>query len=172
MIISDITSAEYGLYYQRYLDMVPKDQPVTHALKVGYRTMIQYIESLNEERGEYRYRQDKWTIKEVMQHMIDTERVFAHRMFRIGRHDIAPLPGFDQDMYMAPAGVSRKTVSGLKREYESTRNFTLSILTSLSDKDLKYVGSASGAPLSPRAAAFIIAGHELWHLNILRTKYA
>ena len=106
---------------------------------------------------------------QVVQHVVDTERIFQARLLRIARGDQTPLPGFDQDPYVAAA--ARRPLAPLADELDRLRASTLDLVTSLSDADLRRTGTASGSALSARAAAWIIAGHERHHLAVLRERY-
>ena len=166
----DLTTSEYGEYYQRYIDKVA-DKTILNEGYSGEGILKNYFSNIPESKLSYAYAEGKWTVKEVYQHMIDTERVFAHRMFRIGRMDSTPLPGFDQDVYISPSGANDKSLEQLNEEYISTRANTNSIINSLGSDQLSNIGTASGYPLSPRAAAFIILGHEIWHKEIIDDRY-
>ena len=148
MTTADLNNTEYGDYYKRYIDKV---NPVRD-LRSGFQAegaLTKFFNSIPDSKLDFRYAEGKWSIKQVFQHIIDTERVFAHRMFRIGRLDNTPLPGFDQDVYINPSRADQKTLEMLQGEYASTRANTRSILTSFSEDHLINVGEASGFPLSP-----------------------
>ena len=170
MTTVDLINREYGEYYKRYIDKVDPALDLRNGFQAEG-VLTQFFNSIPDSKLDFRYADGKWSIKEVFQHIIDTERVFAHRMFRIGRMDNTPLPGFDQDIYINPSGADQKTLEKLQGEYASTRANTRSILNSFSEDHLINVGEASGFPLSPRAAAFIILGHEIWHKDILAERY-
>tara|TARA_B100000497_G_C7670573_1_gene404691 strand:- start:1180 stop:1704 length:525 start_codon:yes stop_codon:yes gene_type:complete len=170
MTTKDLDSTEFGEHYQRYIDKVP----LGISLKNAYESegvLKSYFDKVPSEKLTCAYDQGKWTMKEVFQHMIDTERVFAHRLFRLGRMDSTSLPGFDQDVYNSPSGANDKSMTTLQNEYATTRANTAAIIQSLSVDQLSFVGEASGFPLSSRAAAFIILGHEQWHIEIMNERY-
>jgi hypothetical protein len=123
------------------------------------------------DRGDFRYAPEKWSLKEVFQHVVDTERIFAYRLLRLGRGDSTPLSGFDQDIYNLHAEVEKKSMDELIDEFRVTRQHTDGILESLSDRNLRFIGTSSGEALSARAAAFIIIGHAAWHERIIRERY-
>ncbi|MEM6379314.1 MAG: DinB family protein, partial [Bacteroidota bacterium] len=120
---------------------------------------------------DYRYSKDKWTIKEVLQHLIDTERIFSYRTFRIGRGDVTPLADFDQTKYIVPSGASLKNKADLLNEFELGRNHSIALMKSLSDRDFSRIGISSLHPMSARAAAFTILGHDIWHMDIVQERY-
>ena len=171
MTRKELNTNEFGEYYALYIAKVPAHLDLIEAYDSRSNIIIDFLDTLDSDKLLYRYAPDKWTIKEVYQHLIDTERVFAHRMFRIGRGDSTPLPGFDQNEYIEPSGANEKNLSVLHHEYQSTRANTATILKSISDDQLKFVGEASGFPLSARATAFIILGHEIWHMDIVKERY-
>ena len=171
MIITDLSPKEFDNYFQRYIDRVTNDNDLLTTLVKGKNKTIDFFTSIPDTRLEYRYAMDKWTIKEVLQHIIDTERIFAYRAFRIARNDKLPLAGFDQNEYIIPSRANKKRISNLIKEFSVTRDFTISILESLTNKDLNCIGVSSNKPLSSRAAFFIIVGHELWHNTIIKERY-
>ncbi|PCE66444.1 DinB family protein [Sediminicola luteus] len=171
MTSKDVLATEFQEYYQRYIDLVPNSLDLEMALSVGAEEILAFFKAIPMDTWDYAYAEGKWTVKEVLQHIVDTERVFAYRMFRIGRHDHTPLPGFDQDVFVKPSRANDKSPEDLLKAYLVTRGYTQSILDEFSETDLTFIGTASDGHLSARAAAFIILGHERWHLKILRERY-
>jgi uncharacterized damage-inducible protein DinB len=119
----------------------------------------------------FRYAPDKWSVTEVVGHLADAERIFACRLLRIGRGDETPLPGFDQDPYVAAGNFDARTIRDLADEFESVRAATLSLFASLDEEAWARRGAANDTPVSVRALAHILAGHELHHMAILRERY-
>ncbi len=171
MKASQLTSSDFNEYYGRYINKLPPDTYLLPGFKSGKNEVINFFRNIPESKLDYRYAPDKWSIKEVFQHVIDTERVFIYRSYRIGRGDSTPLAGFDQDLYIQPSSASTKTIEALLEEYEATRNFSISFLNSVTDQNLKFIGTASDTSMSSGAAAFIILGHEIWHMDVIREKY-
>lgn len=161
---------EYGAYYQGYIDQVNGDNPI-EAIESLTQTTIKLLEDLPAEKWDYAYAEGKWSIKELVQHIIDTERVFAFRALWIARKSDQPLPGFDQDIYVAQSNAEDKSAEELIRQYSNTRNQTLDIFNELPNQAVSYLGQASGFPLTARACAWIIAGHETHHLKVLHSRY-
>lgn len=153
-----------------YIDLVPDDFHL-YKLKVNYEEMRAFILSLPKERLMYRYREDKWTIKEILVHIIDTERIFAYRALRIARNDQLDLRAFDQELYVPHSNANARSIENILEEYEVIRKSTFLLFTSFDDAAWNRVGSADAHPLSVRAALYIIAGHELHHLNIIKERY-
>jgi len=129
------------------------------------------IAELSEAKGSHRYAEDKWSIRQVIGHVSDTERVFSYRAFRIARGDRTPLASFDQDEYVKTADSDRRTLSSLSSELLAVRESTLSLLTALPDEAWTRTGTASDNAVSVRALAYITAGHAQHHLKILREQY-
>ncbi|MEM1136021.1 MAG: DinB family protein [Bacteroidota bacterium] len=171
MKIPDLNQLEHHHFFNRYIEIIPPGMSLTRALNAGKSAVINFFSEIPEEKLAYKYEADKWTIKEVLQHIIDTERIFAYRVFRIARGDKTSLADFEQDIYIDSSLANKKTRKELLEEFIAVRKATLSLINSLSDEGLKNMGFSSNYPLSARAAAFIIAGHELWHIKIIKERY-
>lgn len=161
---------EFGSYYAGYIARVPPGD-VLETLTTQLSDTTALIAEFGEGRADHRYGPGKWTVREVVGHIADTERVFAYRALCIARGDATPLPGFDENAYVANAGVARRPLAEVAAELEAVRRATLALFRGLGDAALARRGTASDNPLTPRAAAFIIAGHELHHRAILRERY-
>ncbi len=123
------------------------------------------------ERWDFRYAPGKWSVKEILLHLIDSERVFAYRALCIARGEQTPLPGFEQDDYVPLSGAEGRSPESLLEEYRAVREATLSLFRHLPEESLTRIGKASDNPLSARAAAWIIAGHEVHHLRVIEERY-
>ena len=132
---------------------------------------IPTLRALSEEASFKRYAPGKWTLKEVLGHMIDTERIFAYRALRIARNDKTELPSFDQDKFVAAANFDSRSWTDLHSEFELLRRVNILMFRGFDKQAWELRGNAGGNELSARAAAFIIAGHELAHMQIIREKY-
>jgi uncharacterized damage-inducible protein DinB len=132
---------------------------------------LQLLSGIDEAKANERYEPDKWSIKELVGHLIDSERVFAYRALWIARGDKTPLPGMDQDDFVRGANFDDQTLADLATEFELVRLSTLQLFKSLSDEAWERRGTASDHEVSVRALAFIIAGHEVHHMKVLRTRY-
>jgi uncharacterized damage-inducible protein DinB len=161
---------EYAEYYSRYLRHLP-DGDVLDALRTGVVEFAGLLSPLDDSQALHRYAPGKWSIKEVLGHMLDVERVFAYRALRIGRGDETPLPGFEQDDYVKIANYDRRALAGLLDEYRHLRAANLELFASFDAADLERAGTASGYRVTARAAIWIIAGHERHHLAGLRRDY-
>ncbi|PHR71201.1 MAG: hypothetical protein COA67_07135 [Lutibacter sp.] len=171
MTTQDLNSSEFNEYYNRYIDKLSTNLSLIEGYKTGKNTVLNFFKSIPNDKLEYRYASGKWTVKEVLQHLIDTERIFMYRCFRIARRDTTSLVGYDQDIYIEPSKANNKSIEELLNEFEINRNNSIAIINSLSDDDLKFVGVSSESPLSARAAAFIILGHDIWHMEVIKERY-
>lgn len=171
MNVSDLSASEYNPYYETYISKVPEETTLMEGFKRGQIQIIDFFKSIPDDKLEYRYASDKWTIKEVFQHIIDTEQVFMYRCLRIARHDTSPLMGYEQDDYIAPSKANKKSLDDLIEAYQAVRQNFIVLLKSLRNEDLKCMGTASESPLSARAAAFIILGHEIHHMEVIKARY-
>ncbi|PZD96209.1 DinB family protein [Paenibacillus sambharensis] len=152
------------------MDKVP-DEPIIDTLKQHLTDAAALYRMIKEEDGEYRYAPGKWTIKEVIGHVIDNERVMAYRLLRISRGDKTPLVGYDQDDYVLSSHFNDRPLSALAEEFEHVRRSTISLLEGLKDHQWDCRGTANDYPVTVRALAYIMAGHELHHRQILTERY-
>jgi uncharacterized damage-inducible protein DinB len=170
-IIGKPEAGEYAPYAERYIGLLPDDGLVLKHLRDNLKTTTEFILALPEDKLNFRYAEGKWTIKEVLVHLSDDERIYAYRALRFARNDQTPLPGFEQDGYALYSGANARGVAGILEELASVRRATISLFESLDDEALKRAGVADGNRVSVRALAYHIAGHELRHLRIIRERY-
>jgi uncharacterized damage-inducible protein DinB len=157
-------------YHAEYLKLVPEGDLVAHLERQGVELAAAFA-ALPEERGGYRYAPGKWTIKDVVGHIIDTERIMAYRLLRVGRGDQTPLPGFEQDDYVAKAKAGSRTFLDLAAEFRIVRAATLALVRSLEPEAWTRTGIASDNPVLATTLAHIIAGHASHHLDMLKNRY-
>ena len=162
---------EYAPFHETYLKCLPPRGAAPALLKKTWLQIYAMLGKLPEEKGDFAYEPGKWTIKQLIMHLIDTERVFAYRTLSFMRADRIGLPGFNQDFWMEQVDVSNRTIKDLLKEWKAVRDNTLFLLGQCTEAQSKFVGTASNWPVSVRAYFFIIAGHHLHHLNILRERY-
>ena len=162
--------SEYQPYFEQYISLVP-DGDIVGRLGTQLDETLALLRSIPEDRGDFRYAEGKWSIKELIGHVIDSERVFAYRGLRFGRGDTTPLEGFEQDDFVRGADFNKRTLSDLADEYEHVRRSTIALFRSLEASAWDRRGVANNNEVSVRGIAFIIAGHERHHLEILRTRY-
>jgi uncharacterized damage-inducible protein DinB len=170
-LISKPEEGEYAPYTIRYIGLLPDDGLVLTHLAENFSNVRQLISALPAEKLVWRYQPDKWTIKEILVHIIDDERIYAYRALRFARDDATPLPGFDQDFFTQNAGANDRPLDGIFNEYEAVRRSTIELFNGFDDSVLLRAGKADGRIMSVRAAAYHIAGHELHHLNIIKARY-
>jgi hypothetical protein len=163
-------ATEYAPYYDRYISLV-SDKDILALLSQQLDETLALLGSISESQANYRYAPDKWSIKELVGHLIDTERIFAYRALRFARNDKTPLQGFEQDDYISGASFDDCAISDLASEFAHVRRSSLSLFKHLSEEAWKRKGTASDNEVSVRALAYIIAGHELHHMEILRSRY-
>jgi DinB superfamily len=161
---------EYASYYEKYISLVSSDD-ILGTLEAQRLQMAQLLAGRSERDGNFRYAPDKWTVKEVIGHVSDCERMFAYRALRISRGDRTPMEGFEQDDYVRNGSFGERTLADLALEFDAVRNSTLALFRSLPDEAWQRQGIANKNEVSVRALAFIAAGHELHHRRILVEKY-
>jgi hypothetical protein len=154
-----------------YIGLLPDDGLVLKHLEENLKATENFILSLPEEKLTFRYDEGKWTIKEILAHLSDDERIYAYRALRFARNDKTELPGFEQDAYALYSGANARDIKDLLKEFATVRNATISLFEGLEREALLRVGVADGNVMSVRAAAYHIAGHEMRHINIIRERY-
>lgn len=163
-------TGESAPYYEKYIALVPTDDLANFLETQGAQT-AQLLAARTETEGNFRYAADKWSVKQVLGHLADTERIFTYRALRIARGDRTPIEGFEQDDYVKAGGFNERSLASLLREFRDVRGATLALFRSLSDSVWLQRGTANKNEISVRALAFITAGHELHHVKILAERY-
>ncbi|MBK9273895.1 MAG: DinB family protein [Flavobacteriales bacterium] len=161
---------EIPAFYRGYVQEAP-GADVCEALVHAAEAVRAAFSAVPEARGDHRYAPGKWTVKEVLLHLIDAERVFAYRALRFARRDATPLPGFDEDAWVPAARADRRTLAGLLAEHGAVHAATLALFRSFEPEDLLQRGTANGNPISVRAIGWATAGHALHHVAVLRERY-
>lgn len=161
---------EYAPSYGQYVSLIPKGDIVA-TLEAQMGATMAVLRQIPEERGTHRYASGKWSIKELIGHVIDGERIFAYRALRIARGDETPLAGFDQDPYVTNARFDDCALADLAAEFELVRRSNLAMFRHFGESAWQRRGIASENAVSVRALAFILAGHEAHHMNVLRSRY-
>lgn len=161
---------ESAEYYHNYIRQVEGDD-ILRALEVGMTEALAFLKSIDREKWAFAYAPGKWTLADVLMHVIDGERIFAYRALRIARNDTTPLPGFDQDQFVPYAEAGKREPESIVAEYAAVRNATLHLFHNFSDDMWRRRGIASTFPVTPLALAYIIAGHEQHHLRVIRERY-
>lgn len=163
-------NTEYPPYYQHYLDLV-KEKDVIKALKDQVMDIQAMISEIPEDKEDYAYADGKWTIKEVIGHIIDTERVLGYRAMRFARKDKTVLPGFDENEFVKNSNFNKRTLYELGHEFAIVREANLAMFKTFGDEQEEQIGNANGINVSVRAIVFMIAGHATHHMNVIKTKY-
>ena len=170
MKISEIASAEFKSYFKTYLDKVG-DITLKEALDNGWEDTISFFEAIPESKLDFRYAEGKWTVKDILLHLIDSERVFSYRALQFARSDDANLEGFDENVFVKNANANSRSLDDLIGEYDAVRQSSIIMYNSFTSDILKKTGKADGALLSVRAAGFLICGHEIHHKEIIKERY-
>jgi hypothetical protein len=162
---------EFPQYAIMYIGLLPDDGLLLKHLQDNFIAIKELILSLPEEKLLYRYAKDKWTIKEILVHIIDDERIYAYRALRFARDDKTELPGFDQDDYALSSRANERSIENIFEEYEAVRNATIALFNGLPEDSFMRTGVANRNKATVRALAYHIAGHELHHTVIIKEKY-
>jgi hypothetical protein len=163
-------SSEYVHFYSGYVGHVEKAN-IINTLNSQMHELYTLINSVPGDKAYFSYAPDKWTLKEVIGHMIETERLFCYRAFSISRGEKQPLPSMDQDAYMDGNHYNKRTLANLSNEYLAVRVSTIHLLSNMTKEMINQKGTASGYDVTVRAIAFIIAGHERHHINMIKELY-
>ena len=169
MTIPKPQESEYPKFFAGYIGKVAASGPL--AMLESQKPAFAAIGALDDGRGDYRYAEDKWTVKEVLGHMADAERVFAYRLLRIARGDQTPLAGFDENAWAVTAPHARRRLKDIAEEMSAIRDSSLALYRSLDETAIACQGTSNNAPITARALTWILAGHAQHHLDILRERY-
>ena len=161
---------DYSTYYENYIKLIEGDD-ILKILNEQSKKTQDILNSFSEHRGNFRYADGKWTVKEVVGHLLDTERVFTYRALCIARGEKKSLPGFDQNDYVSEGNFNRRELFDLNYEFRLLRESNLLLFRSFTPEMLKLKGFANESSVSVLAILFIIAGHEKHHMKVLREKY-
>lgn len=170
-------SSEYPPYSQPYFDLVKTDDNILQELHDNFLSLKKFIHTLNSEKLEYRYAENKWTIKEILVHNIDDERIFTYRALAAARNDKTPLPGFEEKDYSLYSMANERTLDSIFDEYQQVRLSTIKLFQYLPKESFMRKGGLSGTEgemtnvRTVRALVYHIAGHELHHMKIIKERY-
>jgi hypothetical protein len=170
MKVQDISPSEYNPYFQGYISKVG-DVSLLEGLQEGLRVTEGFFSSIPEDRQMYRYAEGKWTPKEILLHLIDSERMFCFRALSFARSENTDLPGFDEDEFATNSMANQRSMGNLIEEYVSVRKATITLFSSFSKEILRRQGRANKSELSVRASGFLICGHEIHHRTIISERY-
>jgi uncharacterized damage-inducible protein DinB len=161
---------EYADFYKSYIQVL-EDVELIEELEICLHEFIKFVQNIPMDKFDYQYAEGKWTIKEIIQHLIDSERVFSYRALRISRNDKTPLPGFDENDYVTNSNGKERSLQSLLTEMAVVRQATLSLFNSFSQEQLTKIGIASNREVSVRAIGFIIIGHQKHHQKVFSERY-
>ncbi|MDP3684503.1 MAG: DinB family protein [Ignavibacteria bacterium] len=161
---------EYAPYYQRYIDLITTDD-IFSSFKQQAEEILTLFANLSEEQASFRYAEGKWTMKEVLAHIVDSERIFGYRVLAISRGEKNPLPGFAENEYVRNGKYENRSLKSLLAEFSHLSSANLELFKSLDEEMLAQKGTASGKEVTARAILFVTIGHEKHHLEIIKTRY-
>lgn len=162
---------EYPVYASMYISLLPADVEILKHMETSLKSVPKFLNSISKSRLNFRYAEGKWTIKEILAHLIDDERIYVYRALRFARNDSTELPGFDQDPYAEHSNANKRELKDLLAEFAAVRKSTLAFFNSLDDAALSRSGIANGNRSTVRSYPFHIAGHELHHINLIKQRY-
>ena len=167
---TDIPENEYSIFNATYINAAGEGN-LYEDLEISLHDFIRFVQDIPMDKFDYRYADGKWTIKEIIQHVIDTERIFSYRALRISRNDITALPGFDENDYALNTNANDRHLQSLLTELSIVRQSTLALFKSFSEEQIKRIGIASNNEISVRAIGFIIIGHQKHHQKVYKERY-
>ncbi|MFA5297595.1 MAG: DinB family protein [Lutibacter sp.] len=170
MNLSQLNESEYNPHYKQYI-LELGDVDLFKILNTSSEDLLKTVKDLSEEKLVFRYDEGKWTIKELVQHLIDTERIMSYRALRFSRNDTTELSGFNENWYVENSNGNDRNFNDLVEEFTSTRQASISLFKSFTNEMLTLSGTANGSDMTVRALGFIIAGHQMHHLKIIKERY-
>lgn len=171
MKANQLESNEYAPYYDAYIKEIDPTYSLVEELEISVHNFVHFVRDIPMDKYDYRYAEGKWTIKDIIQHLIDSERVFAYRALRFSRGDTTVLPGFEENSYADNAHGDNRSINDLLTEMSALRHANIMFFKSLNENDLIKTGTASGYTVSVRALGFLIIGHQNHHMKIFRERY-
>ncbi|MBT8274714.1 MAG: DinB family protein [Bacteroidia bacterium] len=170
MTVNDLHSSEYSSYFQPYIDKV-EQKPLIQCLEEGKLATETFFQDIPTGKQEFRYAEGKWTPKEILLHLSDSERMFCYRAMSFARSDNANLPGYDENEFALNSNANKRSMDDIIVEFSAVRAATISLFKSFSDEALMRKGTANNNTLSVRAAGFLICGHEIHHRKVISNRY-
>ncbi|MFP7298835.1 DinB family protein [Neobacillus niacini] len=162
--------SEYPNYYQPYIQLVPNGE-IVQLLRENLLAVVNFFHGLSEEEANHRYASGKWSVKEVLGHIIDTERIMTYRLLRVGRGDQTALAGFNETDYVEAAQIHNLSMEAILEDFKATRNAAITLIQNIPAEAWTNIGNANGMEITTRAIAYIIAGHEIHHRKIVEERY-
>ncbi len=170
MKTTDLNPSEFAPFYKNYIYDLGEVN-LLNILNVSHQNILKTLTNLSEEKLNHSYAKGKWTIKEILQHLIDAERILSYRALRFSRNDQTEISGYNEDFYVENSNGKTRTKENLLNEFNLVRNATIALFKSFSDEMLTNIGVANNSNMSVRALGFIIAGHQMHHLKVIKEKY-
>ncbi|MDP5198818.1 DinB family protein [Flavobacterium sp. DG2-3] len=170
MRAAELLDNEYSGHFGNYVKAAG-DGILIEELEISLHEFIRFVQNIPMDKFDYRYAEGKWTIKDIIQHVIDTERIFAYRALRFSRNDQTPLPSFEENDYAENTDSNKRSIQDLLTELSAVRHSTLLFYKSLSQEQLKRIGTASNNPISVRALGFVMIGHQRHHQKVFEERY-
>jgi uncharacterized damage-inducible protein DinB len=167
---SQLPTNEYSAFNATYIQAL-ENVNLIEELEICLHDFIRFVQNIPMDKFDYRYAEGKWTIKDIIQHIIDAERIFSYRALRISRNDQTPLPGFEENSYVMQTNANARSIQQLLTEMAALRQSTLLLFKSFTLEQLQLIGTASDNPISVRAIGFIIIGHQKHHQTIFKERY-
>ncbi len=169
-MLSQLKEEEFNPYYGTYISKAEHSN-IVEGLEKSQQEFVDFVTSIPDEKLTYAYADGKWAIAEVLQHLIDTERIFSYRALRFARNDKTPIMGFDQDDFVPYSNANNYSKTDLITDFTAVRNNSISLFRSFTDEMLLRIGEASGSPMSTRAAGYILSGHQKHHFEVINERY-
>ena len=166
-----LSKHNFSDYFKYYIELVNSYEDVITALEQSHKKTNELLDLITEQQSEFAYAEEKWTIKELLGHLVDTERIFCNRALRIARNDKTDLPGYDHDAYVPESGANERKICDIYKEYNIVRQGSIALFKSFTPEMLEREGTANKNELTTLAIGYIIAGHETHHVNIIEEKY-
>lgn len=168
---NQLNPSEYAPFYANYISQVSDEYSLQEELEISLHRFIKFVQDIPMDKFDYRYAEGKWTIKDIILHLIDAERIFAYRALRFARNDKTDLPGFEENDYVDEANANSRSIMDLLTELSAVRHATLLLFKSFNDYKLLRIGTANNNQMSVRALGFVIIGHQNHHQRIFEERY-
>lgn len=168
---TDLNQDEYAGHFANYINQAISDYNLVEELEIAVHRLIKFVRNIPMDKFDYRYAEGKWTIKDILLHLIDAERIFAYRALCFARNDKTELPGFEENDYVEEADANKRSIQDLLTELAIVRQATLSLFKSFTEEQLQRRGTASNNPISVRALGYVMIGHQNHHQRVFEERY-
>ncbi|MCA6423866.1 MAG: DinB family protein [Flavobacterium sp.] len=168
---TQLQPSEFATYYGAYIAQVSNEYTLVEELEISVHRLVKFVQNIPMDKFDYRYAEGKWTIKDILQHLIDAERIFAYRALRFARNDKTALASFEENSYVDEANANSRSIQSLLSEMLVVRQATLSLFNTFTEAELLRIGIASNNSMSVRALGFVIIGHQNHHQKIFQERY-